>query len=502
MPLLLGLDAGTTSFKSALFDERGRLLSRASEEYALLTPGPDRVEQEPEEYWNLCCRVVREAIGKAGVPPSSVAAMAVSSQGETLVCLDRSGSPVCRAIVWLDNRSSAEAAILTRELGTQRAYEVTGQPEVVATWPATKILWLKRAMPELFERTARFLLLEDYLVFRLAGVYAGERSLHSSTMLMDIGSGTAWKDMLTLLGIDESRLPPLHDSGVVVGRVTAAASARTGLSAGTLVVSGALDQAAGMVGSGNARPGMVTESTGTCLAVCVNTGGSFATLPGSRVPQHHGVLPSTYYSVLWSPTAGVVLRWFRDAFYGPGAGDDVYDAMVAEAAGVPPGSDGLVLFPHLNGSAFPDFDSRARGIFAGIALTHTRGHFVRAILESVAFLLKQAIAAVEALGLPVTEIRSIGGGSSSGLWSSIKADVTGKRILPIDNPEPACLGAALLAGVGAGVFPSLEAACERVVASGQAVLPAPGAAAAYERAYRAFLALHARAREERHGQAE
>lgn len=504
MPLLLGLDAGTTSFKAALFDERGRLVARASEEYTLATPGPDLVEFEPEEYWRICCRMTRAVVQKAGGDPRAIAAMAVSSQGETLVCVDARGEAVGNAIVWLDNRSRLEAEILTTELGTQRAYEVTGQPEVVATWPATKIFWLRRNATSHFERTARFLLLEDYLLLRLTGVCAGERSLHSSTMLMDIRTGSAWKEMLDLLEIDETRLPPLYDSGVAVGRVSDQASEQTGLWSGTVVVTGALDQAAGMVGSGNVRKGLVTESTGTCLAVCVNTGDRFATPAGSRIPQHYGVLPGTYYSILWSPTAGIVLKWFRDTFYGREAPrlDGLYDEMIAEAARVPPGSDGLLLLPHLSGSAFPDFNSDARGVWSGIALTHSRGHFVRSILEAVAFLLRQAVDAIEAQGVPVTEIRSIGGGSGSPLWSSIKADVTGKLILPIDNPEPACLGAALLAGVGAGVFPSLERACNSVSVAGNVVLPAAETAPVYRLAMQRFLALSRRACETVNGKTE
>jgi xylulokinase len=496
MPLLLGLDAGTTSFKAALFDERGRLVARASEEYTLATPGPDRVEFAPEEYWRICCRVTRAVVQRSGSDPMAVAAMAVSSQGETLVCVDARGEAVGNAIVWLDNRSRPEAEILTAELGTQRAYEVTGQPEIVATWPATKILWLRRNAPSLFERTARFLLLEDYLLLRLTGVYAGERSLHSSTMLLDIRTGSAWTEMLDLLRIDETRLPPLFDSGAAVGRVSDRACDETGLWAGTLVVTGALDQAAGMVGSGNIRKGLVTESTGTCLAVCVNTGDRLATPAGSRIPQHYGVLPGTYYSILWSPTAGIVLKWFRDTFYRSEAPrlDGLYDEMIAEAARIPPGSDGLLLLPHLSGSAFPDFDNDARGMWSGIALTHTRGHFVRSILEAVAFLLRQAVDAIEAQGVPVTEIRSIGGGSGSALWSSIKADVTGKRILPIDDPEPACFGAALLAGVGAGVFSSLESACDGLTVAGTPVLPATETTPVYRLAFQRFLALSRRAR--------
>ncbi len=462
------------------------------------------VELDPEEYWRICCRVTTAVVQRAGVDPRAVEAMAVSSQGETLVCVDVHGEPVGKAIVWLDNRSRREAEILTTELGTQRAYEATGQPEIVATWPATKILWLRRNASSLFERTARFLLLEDFLILRLTGEYAGERSLHSSSMLMDIGAGSAWTEMLAILQIDETRLPPLYDSGTPVGRVSDRACAQTGLWSGTLVVTGALDQAAGMVGSGNLRKGLVTESTGTCLAVCVNSGDRFATPEGSRIPQHYGVLPGTYYSILWSPTAGIVLKWFRDTFYGSQAAgqEGLYDEMIAEAARVPPGSDGLVMLPHLSGSAFPDFDSEARGVWSGIALTHTRGHFVRSILEAVAFLLNQAVEAIEAMDLPVTEIRSIGGGAGSSLWSSIKADVTGKRILPVDNPEPACLGAAILAGVGAGVFPSLERACDSVNVAGTVVLPAAETAPVYRLAFQRFLALNRRAGETDNGKTE
>jgi xylulokinase len=511
MALLLGLDAGTTNFKAALFHPDGRLVASHSQEYQLDTPAVDHVEFDPEAYWRICCQVIRAVIAKSATRPADIAALAIACQGETMICVDGDGHSLGKAIVWLDNRAGPEADILSGELSRDRVYQATGQPDIVATWPAAKILWLKRHAPDIFRRTSHFMLLEDFLILRLTGRYTGERSLYSSSLLLDLRTGQYWPEMLDLLGIDTARLPGLADSAVAVGQVCASACSMTGLDAATMVVTGALDQAAGMVGSGNTGTGMVTESTGTCLAVCANLGGHFAPRSGERIPLHHGPHSQSFYAVLWYPTAGLVLRWFRDTLFDPGQqyaqqdaqqpgrhsgspgrpDDDRYERMIAEAAIAAPGADGLLMIPHFCGSGYPDFDTTRRGSFHGLTLNHTRGHMIRAILESIACLLAQAIAAIEQSGISVTEIRSVGGGSRSSLWNAIKANVTGKLILPVNLPEPTCLGAARLAGLGAGYYPTLAAACHTLRAEGPAIQPDPDTTRIYRQVYQNFIDLSA-----------
>lgn len=495
---ILGIDAGTTAFKIVLFDEYGSIIAEQTEEYSLAAPGPGFVEFPPEEYWNVCKRLIKAILTKANVRNTDIKAIAIDSQGETLICVDKEGRPLGNAIVWLDNRSVEEAGLIEKEFGAQKVYEITGQPEVVPTWPATKILWFKRKKPEIFERTSKFLLLEDFLIYKLTGKFAAEKSLLSSTILLDINRGIWWEDMLDFIGISPDQLPEIMESADAVGSLTAQASMETGLSTETIVVTGALDQAAGMIGAGGINEGVITETTGTCLAVCVNTGGKTAFNKELKVPRHYGVLPESYYSIFWSPTAGIVLKWFKENFlaipqYSPikiAEPESVYYLMDCEAKSIPAGSDGLIMLPHLSGTQFPEFNQDARGVYCGFTLAHSRGHFIRAILESVAYLMNQYIRTIENSGIVVNEIRSLGGGSKSRLWNSIKADVTQKSIITLKNSEATCLGAAMLAGIGIGLYKSVEDACDKTVHTGEIFRLDKSNAAVYENGYSSFLKLY------------
>lgn len=483
---LLAIDAGTTSFKAALFTPDGALAAVRSQDYTLLTPAPNRVELPAQVYWQTLCTLVRALLAQAGITAEQILSLAISSQGETLICLDEAGQPVGNTIVWLDNRAEAQADCLRERFGQQQVYERTGQSDVTATWTACKILWLKENAPERFARTAKFLLLEDYLLYRLTGQCVCEENLLCSSMLYDIRNRCWWEAMLDAVGITPSQLPKVLPCGTPVGKLTAEAARDTGLCESILAVTGALDQTCGTVGAGAVLPGSVTETTGSCLAVCANVPAFPAWDPEKPITCQNSAVPGRYMVMLFSQTAGMVLKWFTKNFY-----PDTPDAFLrvdAEAQTAPPGCDGMVMLPHLSGAANPEFDPNAKGVFYGVTLGHGRPHFARSILEAVAFMLRRNLEQME--DLEFDTILSMGGGAKSPLWNRIKADVTGKTICPVKNSETACLGAAMLAAVGAGLYLDLDSAVAGLGETGARFDPDPALKETYNRAYSDYLQLY------------
>ncbi len=434
----LGVDYGTTSVKAVLFDEKFNQISDVTLDYTLKTKG-DIVELEPEKYWELMKEALSE-ISKA----SKIDCMAIDTQCETLILTDKDGNPTRDAIVWLDNRATKEAELIEKHFGRQKVYEVTGQPEVTATWPACKLLWVKENEPEVWERTERIFLLEDYLLYKLTGKFVTEKTLQSSTIYFDINNGTWWKEMLDFIGVDEKKLPTLLDSGKYVGNYD-----------GIDVVTSAMDQVAGAIGAGAVKPGVISEMTGTTMAIYVPTDKIPEFKADSIVPCHYSY-DGSYALLSWSPTAGMALKWFKNAFLA----DKSFRELDEMAEKVAIGSDGVVFLPYLCGSTMPKYNPDARGSFTGLTPEHTSAHFVRSIMESVASILKSNL---DYLAVPVEEIRIMGGGANSPLWCQMKADITGKRLRTLKMKETACLGSAILAGVGTGVFESVVAACDNIV---------------------------------------
>jgi D-xylulose kinase len=486
MKLLLGIDAGTTSVKSGLFGADGKCLAVARQEYQLSTPRANWAELDPEIYWHACVSTVRQVLQNA--KGREVSAISVSSQGETMIALDAQGKPVYPALVWLDNRAEREAGILAEKFAAE-VYEMTGIPEIIPTWTGCKILWLKQNEPDAFSRADKFLLVQDYLIYRLTGQYVTNDSISCTSLYLDITTHLWWDAMLREIGIGEKHLPRLIPPGEVIGTVSADASAQTGLPQTAKVVGGGMDQSVGALGAGNIHSGVVSETTGAALTIQV-------TIPSPDVDKHkiipvycHSV-PGEYLFVPVCPTAGMAYKWFRDTFAAleiaraKEEATDSYDLLSALAADVPPGSDGLTMLPHLMGAYSPEPNPAARGSFTGFTLRHTRGHFARAILEGVAFLLKRNLEVLQNAGVDVSEIRSTGGGARSPLWNQIKANVCGVPVVTLQNEETALLGDAILAGVAAGIFPSIEDGCKQMVALKDKIDPDSQAAnygAAYQR---------------------
>lgn len=492
---ILGLDLGTTAIKTAVIGEDGKVLATAVHEYTLLSPKPSEVELPVEVYWSAFKATVGEVLEKSGVSPRDIGVMGMSVQGETFVPVDREGKALCNAIVWLDNRAQEEASILNKEFPASTTYEITGQVSIVPTWPAAKLLWLKNHSPEIFEKAHKFLLLEDYFIFRLTGKYVAEGSLLSSTVYWDIRTRKWWTDMLDRLGVEESRLPEIRESGEVVGPILPAVAAELGLSEGMLVSTGALDQAAGAIGVGNVRPGLFSENTGAALAICATLDQPFMD-PDFAMPCHYHGIPGLYMAHTFT-SGGMVLKWLRDKFFGAEMdvanilGEDSYDLLARAAAKVPAGSNGLIMLPHLEGAMAPEDNPKARGVFFGFSLHHGKPHFVRATMESIAYIVRRNVEVLKRLRIPVDEVVCLGGGSKSPLWNQIKADVLNTKVVTTQNDQDAaCLGAAFVAGKAAGIYSDLNQAIEKSVAKAREYMPIEENRAVYDRGFARYVALY------------
>lgn len=485
--LLIGVDLGTTAIKCAAYEEDGSLVASATREYALLTPAPNVVEVHPSTYWSEFSSAMQDLLGQSGISPARVAAIGISAQGETLIPLRADGAPACNAIVWLDGRATDEAEDLADRFDARQFYEVTGQPSMLPTWPAAKILWLARHELRTFEQVARFLLIEDYFLWRLTGEYVSEGSLLTSTCYWDFRTKQWWPEMLGALGIDESRLPTMVEPGTAVGKLLPAAAQELGLPSSTTVCTGALDQACGAIGVGNVAPGRFSENTGAAVALCATLAEARLD-PLQRMPCHYHGVPDTYMFHTFT-SGGVVLRWFRDRFaeaersVAAAVGLDAYDLLAQEAETIAAGAEGLVVVPHLQGAMAPESNANARGAVVGLSLRHGRAHMARAILESIAFVVRRNIEVLEDLDVAVPEIRALGGGARSRLWKQIEADVTKRRVLTTRQPDAATLGAAILAGVGLGRYSSAEEAAESMVQIDETFEPRSELAELYDETY-------------------
>ncbi|MDO4518632.1 MAG: FGGY family carbohydrate kinase [Bacillota bacterium] len=482
---ILAIDMGTTAFKAAVFDYKGNELGCGVQEYTLLTPEPGWAEMKVETYIETFKKVIDLAIedtarnrreGETPITLADILTVGFSCQCETTVFLDGDGLPLRDAIVWLDTRASKEAKAIVDEFGSNTVQRHTGQVGEDAIWPGAKLLWLKEHEPEIFERTEKILQLNSYFTYLLTGKFISEDSMLGSSIYWDINTRKYWPEMLDYIGIGLDQLPEIRRPGDYAGNVSVEAAARFGFSTYTAVSIGGTDLACGAIGSGNIKPGDFSESTGSSL--CTMTMTDRVVLdPNKQMPCYCSGLPNMYMVHAYS-NGGLFLKWFRDTFcenelsMEADGGMNAYDQLDALAAAVPPGAEGLRALPHLQGSGPPMLNPNARGTFSGMTLAHSKKHFARAIMESVAMSLTCIIEATERIGLKVHRIKSLGGGALSPIWCQIKADATGKEISITRNNESACcLGAALLAGVCAGAWPDMETACRETISEDRVYIP-------------------------------
>lgn len=487
MNCIITLDIGTTSVKACIFDDHLSLLAFSKQEYELLTPENGIVELSADIYWDAVVAGIRKVLGKSNVKTHEIKVITCTTQGETLIPVDREGNDLHNAIVWLDGRAIKEAEFINKRFSKQDIFSITGLPEISASCPVSKVLWLKNNRPDIYDNTYKILLLEDYLILRLTGVFVTNPSLTCSTGYFDINKNSLWNDILNYCGLDADKFPDLMDCGKFVAVLSKSAAFELGLSESTAVSTGAMDQAASAIGAGNIEEGIVTETTGTALVVAAACD-HFHFIKHLNITVYRHAIRDKFLLLSISQTAGILLKWFKDEFCSDLAaiaeekGISIYEEMDKIAAEACPLSNGLILFPHFAGMLIPEMNPRTRGIFFGIGLDTSKKHFIRAILESVDYMLRENITALQAMGINIQKVYSLGGGSNSSLWLQIKADINDMAFVSMELEESTSLGAAILGGMSVGIFNDLKTACQLIKAKNM-VIPNKENITNYNQAY-------------------
>lgn len=490
-PYLLGLDISTTGAKALLIDAAGAVLGSATSPLTLSTPRPLWAEQSPADWWSGMATSIRRLLAEQAVPGAAIAAIGLTGQMHGLVLLDASGAVLRPAILWNDQRTGPQCDEMRRRLGRARLIQLTGN-DALPGFTAPKVLWVQQHEPELYTQVRHLLLPKDYIRYRLTGDYAMDKADGAGTILFDLRARTWSPEMLEALEIPAEWLPPTFEGPAVAGVVSAAAAAETGLAAGTPVVGGGGDQAAQAVGVGAVEPGVIALTLGTSGVVFATTPSALVE-PEGRLHAFCHALPDRWHFMGVMLSAAGSLQWYRDSL----APELSFDDLLAEAAGVPAGSEGLLFLPYLTGERTPHPDPLARGAWVGLTLRHGRPHLTRALLEGVAFGLKDSFTLIQGAGLrSIGQVRASGGGVRSALWRQILADVLGVELALVNTTEGAAYGAALLAAVGAGCYPSVEQACQAVIQITGGATPDPVAAARYAALYPRYQALYPALRDE------
>lgn len=467
MAFLLGIDIGTSATKTVLFDEKGNTVVSSSEEYPLYQPKVGWAEQDPEDWWKATYNSIKSVIYKSGIDASDVKGVGLSGQMHGAVLLDKDCNVLRRAIIWCDQRSAAECEEITSIIGKDRLIQITANPALTG-FTASKIMWVKNNHPDIYERIAKILLPKDYIRFKLTGEFATEVSDASGMQLMDIPARQWSDEVLQKLGIDKQMLGQLYESQEITGVINKTASELTGLKQGTPVVGGAGDQAAGAVGNGIVKPGVISSTIGTSGVVFAHSQ-DVSIDPKGRVHTFCHAVPNTWHVMGVTQGAGLSLKWFRDNFCIEEKRTaelmkvDPYVLMDKEAENVEAGCNGLMFLPYMMGERTPHLDPDAKGVFFGLSAKHQKQDMIRAIMEGVVYSLRDCLEIIKQMGIRVTEVRASGGGGRSPLWRQMQSDVFGVDINTINSSEGPALGVALLAGVGVGIYDDVQQACDAAI---------------------------------------
>lgn len=497
MTYLLGIDVSTTGVKALLIDQAGRVIGSATTEQPLSNPQPLWSEQDPADWWNGAIQSIHQALSESHIPGEAVQGIGLTGQMHGLTLLDDQGAVLRPAILWNDQRTAAQCDEIRARLGRRRLIEITGN-DALTGFTAPKILWVQENEPEVYKKIRHILLPKDYVRYRLTGGFAVDCADGAGTILMDIKTRNWSPEMLAALGVPVEWLPKPYEGPEVTGTITVEAARLTGLRAGTPVIAGGGDQAAQAVGVGAVQPGIVALTLGTSGVVFATTGQPFIEPEGRLHAFCHSV-PGRWHLMGVMLSAAGSLRWFRDTF---APGKD-YDTLLAPAIDVPPCSEGLLFLPYLTGERTPHPDPLARGAFSGLTIRHGLPHLTRAVLEGVAFGLRDSFELIKSAGLAsIEQVRVSGGGARSPLWRQILADVFDVELVTVNTTEGAAFGAALLAGVGTGVWPSVDSACQATVQPTGRTTPAAPAVEKYNRGYALYRKLYPALKDISHLQSE
>ncbi|MFH1745890.1 MAG: xylulokinase [Planctomycetota bacterium] len=490
---LLGIDVGTTGSKVVLIDAGGGVVADATSEYPMSTPRPLWAEQDPCDWWAATVASVRRVLEMAGINGDQVVGVGLTGQMHGLVLLDAAGDVLRPCIMWNDQRTVEQCATLTARVGAARVLQLTGNP-ILPGFTAPKIAWVRENEPEIHQKVAKVLLPKDYIRYRLTGEFFSEVSDAAGTSMFDVGRRQWSDEMLAALDVPRDWLPEVTESPVASATISAGAASETGLAKGTPVVGGGGDQAAQAVGTGIVAEGIVSVTLGTSgvvFAAC----DAYHPEPEGRLHAFCHAVPGQWHLMGVMLSAAGSFRWFRDTLCetecarAAETGRDPYDLLTEAAATIAPGCEGLLFLPYLSGERTPYPDPYARGVFCGLTLRHTKAHMTRAVLEGVTFGLRDSLELMRDLGLTIKQVRASGGGARSSLWRQMLADVFNTEIVTVNITEGAAYGAALLAGVGVGVYPDVAQACARVIRVTDRCQPGP-AAEVYADFYPRYRALY------------
>lgn len=488
MQYLLGIDVGTSGVKVVLIDAAGTVIGSVTAEYPLSTPQPLWSEQNPEDWWQGTRRALARIARECDVDPAGIAGLGLTGQMHGAVFLDQNDQVIRPAMLWNDGRTAAQCAEITELVGEARLLQIAGNPALTG-FQAPKVLWLREHEPEAYRRMACLLLPKDYIRFQLTGARASDVSDAAGTLLLDLAARDWSDEILAALAIPRAWLPQVYEGPEVTGRLRDELAAELGLPRGLPVVAGGGDNAAAAVGNGVIREGSITSSIGTSGVLFAHSD-TIRLDPQGRLHTFCHAVPDAYHLMAVTLAAGGSLRWLRDTLAGPGVHEGGYDALAEEAAAVPPGSEGLIFLPYLSGERTPHRDPLARGGFIGLTTRHGRGHLVRAVMEGVTYSLRDGLEIMRGMGLDVGEVRVTGGGARSPLWRQMQADVFGTPITRMRAEEGPAFGAALLAGVGAGIYADTAAAVAATVATAGTIEPDLAAMRAYDAGYAIYRTLY------------
>ena len=491
---IIGIDVGTTGAKTILIDEDGNLKASSFKEYPLHTPYPKWAEQDPEDWWRATVESIREVMDRSEVDPDEVKGLGLSGQMHGLVLVDKDLNVLRPAILWCDVRTTEQCEYIREKVGMEDLVRITcNQP--LEGFTAPKVIWVRQNEPQIFERAYKMMLPKDYVRFRLTGEIATEVSDAAGTLLFDVPNRSWSREILERLEIPFDMMPPCYESIDVCGRITPKVAEMTGLKAGTPVVGGGADNTCSAVGNGIVRSGRVSASLGTSGVVLAHMD-EVRYDPRLRTHTFCHSVPNKWYIMGVMLSAGGAFRWFRDTLgdlekeEARGEGVDPYEILTRKAAEAPVGSEGLIFLPYLTGERTPHGDANAKGVFFGLTLRHGKSHMIRAVLEGVTYGMRDSFEIFREIGLPIEQVYATGGGARSKLWRQIQADVYNTELVTINIAEGPAFGAAILAGVGAGVYSSIEEATDRLIRITSHTQPIPENAAIYDQYYQVYRALY------------
>ena len=485
MKYFLGIDTSTTSSKALLMDERGEVVAVASSPHTLQTPRPLWSEQSPREWWEAVAASIRSAVEKAGVDGDRIEAVGLTGQMHGLVLLDEAGNVLRPAILWNDQRTQSQCDEIHQRVGKEKFIQVTGNVALTG-FTAPKIFWVKENEPDIFAKAKHVLLPKDYIRYRLTGEYAMDKADGSGTVLFDLKARDWSEEILSALEIPQAWMPKTFEGTEFTGHVTEEAASLTGLKVGTPVAAGGGDQSAQAVGVGAVEAGIVGLSVGTS-GVVFGTTPSALIEPEGRLHAFCHAVPNMWHFMGVMLSAAGSLQWYRDTL----APNMSFDDLLKEAESIPAGSEGLQFLPYLSGERTPHPDPLARGAFIGLTLRHSRGHMTRAVLDGVAFGLKDSFTLIQNAGLgAITQVRASGGGTKGALWRQILASVLEAELVTVNTSEGAAYGAAILAAVGAGTWADVPSACKAVIKITGSTQPVAAESEAYRKSYAVYRGLY------------